>query len=300
MPDGIAIGVDAGASKTTGVLVSADGQVLKRETAGGANIRINDPLAVAANLRQVIESLAHGAAPRAACVAAAGSGRPADAEALEQVVRVLLAPDVQVTICHDAQAWLRAGTKARPAAVVAAGTGSIAYGERADGSSIRAGGYGAALGDAGSGYAIGLGALRSAAHALDGLEPRGALVESVLAALGATSLAEVMQFANRDAAEVAALAPLVAQASEAGDQVARQVLEHQAGALGAVAGRVANAVRDGTPLPVVLAGGAFDAVPALAEAVQRAVESTGPCEIVRPTIDAAIGAALIALERLKE
>jgi N-acetylglucosamine kinase-like BadF-type ATPase len=300
VPDGIAIGVDAGASKTTGVLVSADRKVLKRETAGGANIRVNDPLAVAANLRRVIESLAQGVALRAGCVAAAGTGRPADAAALEQIVRVLLAPGVQVTICHDAQAWLRAGTKARPAMVVAAGTGSIAYGERADGSSIRAGGYGAALGDAGSGYAIGLGALRSAAHALDGLEPRGALVESVLAALGATSVAEVMEFANRDAGEIAALAPLVALASEKDDEVARQILEQQAGSLGAVACRVANAVRDGTPLPVVLAGGAFDAVPALTEAVKRAVGSTGPCEIVRPTIDAAVGAALIALDKLKE
>jgi N-acetylglucosamine kinase-like BadF-type ATPase len=298
--DGVAIGIDAGASKTTGVLVSADGSLLRRETAGGANIAANGRSVAASNLRQVVEPLARDAAVRSVCIAAAGSAHPARRMELEAIVHGLIPREAHLTICHDARAWLRASTESRPAMVVAAGTGSIAYGERADGTAVRAGGYGRTLGDAGSGYAIGLAGLRSACRALDGLEPRGTLANAVLARIEAEATWQVMEFASGDLAAVAALAPIVNAASEAKDQTAREILEQQARGLGELARAVAHAVRDAADLPVVTAGGAFEAAPGMVEGVRAAVATTGRCTIVRPNRDAALGAALIALEALQE
>jgi N-acetylglucosamine kinase-like BadF-type ATPase len=296
--DGIAIGVDAGATKTSGVLVSRGGAVLRRENAGGANIAASDEHQVVENLRRVLEPLAQGETIRAVCVAAAGSGRREARNTLKRIVASILPGVARLTICSDARAWLRAGTTKRPAMVVTAGTGSIAYGERADGTVVRAGGHGAALGDAGSGFAIGLSALGAAAHALAGSAPRSAFVQDVLQAIGGKDSAHIVEFASGDRATVAALASIVASASVQGDEAASRILAGQADALGRLARLVASEVRSRAALPVVLAGGVLDQIPALSRGVSVELLESGPCEFIRPATDAAAGAATLALESL--
>lgn len=300
---GVAIGIDAGGSTTDAVLVAADGAELARASAGGANLFSVDRQDAEANLSSVISPLLAGHRVRAICIGAAGAGRESDRDELRDIVKWAAPPRMIVIVTHDGAIALRAATSKRPAMVVVAGTGSLAYGERADGASARAGGYGSLIGDPGSGYAIGLAAIAHTARALDGVEPMGPLATDIARELEATSANDMIESVARSphvVSEVAALASRVAGADRAGDAAARDILAEHERLLGSLAAHVARNVRNGlTSLAVALAGRAYDAVPSLAAAVTQAVLATGPCDVERPMRSAAAGAAEIALERLR-
>jgi N-acetylglucosamine kinase-like BadF-type ATPase len=299
---GVAIGIDAGGSTTEAILVDAAGAEVARASAAGANLHSINRQDAEANLSSVISPLLIGHRVRAICVGAAGAGRDADRAKLRQVVSWAAPPRMILIVKHDGEIALRAATRARPAMVVIAGTGSLAYGERADGTSARAGGYGPRIGDPGSAHAIGLAAIAHAARAFDGVEPAGPLATQISRELEATSANDLIEriAQSPDVSEVAALAVHVGVADRAGDSAAREILAPHEQLLGALAARVAREVRDrDAMLPIALSGGAYDALPSLVGAVTRAVQATGPCDIVRPELSPAAGAAAIALERLR-
>jgi len=300
---GVAVGIDAGGSETTGVLVDEQGNLVARSGAGGANLRNVGPTVVGQVLAAVLAPLLAPGGVRVVCIGAAGAGREADSDAVKEIARHLIPAETTLFVKHDGQIALRAATADRPAMVVIAGTGSMAYGERADGTPARAGGYGTLIGDDGGAYAVGLAALRHTARALDGVDKRGRLADSVAHALGAKTANEMIERVHRwppDVAKIAALAVLVGEACDAGDAAAEDIAVVQARELASIAGHVASSVRGDTPeLPVALAGGAFDAVPLLFDAVGRAVERSGKCDVFPLKVMPAMGAALIALDEAR-
>ena len=304
-----AIGIDAGATHTNGVLVAADGAQVARASAGGGNIlALSEPL-VESNLQRVLSDLTAHENVAAVCIGAAGAGRPEQADALRRVLSQLMPSGTAVRVVHDGCIALRAFSSARPAMIVIAGTGSLAYGERADGTSLRAGGYGALIGDAGSCFAIGAAAALATAQALDGVITSGELSAAVASSLGAADASELSGslLANGDAiARIAALAPLVARADALGDIAARAIVDEQGARLSALAAQVARSLRDGgrgesgDPLPIGLWGGAFDAVPRLATIVANVLSADPTADVRRARGDAARAAALLALELVAE
>ncbi|HXW50608.1 MAG TPA: BadF/BadG/BcrA/BcrD ATPase family protein [Candidatus Acidoferrales bacterium] len=294
------IGVDAGGSKTLALLVSESGEVLGRMLTGGANPRSVGQSAAAEALREALAPLLQR--PVAGiCVGAAGLARASDREFFETAIREVAGPTVPVLLCNDAQIALEAGASERPAMVVIAGTGSLVYGERADRTPVRCGGYGAVLGDPASGYALGLSALRHAARSLDGLEPRGRLADAVLMSADATSVPELVAKVHHwppDIGAIAALASLVSDAAAQGDEAAKTIVDTACSEFREHVALVASRVRTPAELPVVIWGGAFEAVPELVEAVREAAYSTGPCSVGRASLEPAHGAAFLALGSL--
>jgi N-acetylglucosamine kinase-like BadF-type ATPase len=135
------------------------------------------------------------------------------------------------------------------------GTGSIAIARGPDGSLSRVGGWGAAFGDPGSGYAIGMGALRAAIRVADGLDPRPALFDAVTATLG---LADIRDLRHHPpgVTEVAALVPAVARAARGGDAMAGALLDLAGRELAdAVLAAARNAGLVGPGLCLALGGG---------------------------------------------
>lgn len=63
--------------------------------------------------------------------------------------------------------------------VVIAGTGSVYLARTTDGDTVKIGGWGRILGDEGSGYWIGIQAMKHYCRVLDGIEPPGALFDAV-------------------------------------------------------------------------------------------------------------------------
>ena len=145
--DGIALGIDAGGSKTLGVLVDASGREVARSLGPGANPFSAGRDAARRSLAPIVAALLRRGSVAAACLGSAGVGDPSRRAAAEMDLRALVGDEVALVVCTDAEAAL-ACVDDRPAMVVIAGTGSIVYGERADRSHVRAGGLGAMPGAA--------------------------------------------------------------------------------------------------------------------------------------------------------
>jgi len=296
---GVAIGVDAGASSTLALLVDDSCHEIRRASAGGANVRVLGRERTAAELRKAVEPLAEcGPELRAICVGAAGAGRTDDRKAIEDIVRAIVPRCAEVIICHDGKIALEAFTHVRPALAIIAGTGSFVYGEDRLGRGVRGGGWGPVIGDPGSGYSLGLAAVRHLSNALDGVAESDDLSEAVAAQLGVRDFAELVELVQRwppDIVRIADLARLVGDASARGSRAAAALTERESRALCAIAENVARAIGDGTEtVPACLAGGAYSAVPELRRSLTDQLRRVG-VEASRLMVEPALGAARLAL-----
>lgn len=297
------IGIDAGGSKTRALLVDERGEVLRRADGPGANLRSVGEQKAFAALRAVITELLARADVGAICIGAAGAGRDADRESVRTEVQRMLPSGIALEVRHDAQIALRAGTDARPALVVIAGTGSLVYGESAAGASRRAGGYGSLIGDAAGAYTLGMAAVLHTARVFDGIEARGPLAEAIAQALQCASVGDLIERVHvwpPDVGAIAALAGLVGDADEEHDPAAQRIVDEEGMMLSKAVTLIASSVRTDDELPAIFSGGAFDAVPRLFGQMKRACEETGPCAAERLEAEPAMGAARIALDMLRQ
>src|SRR5712691_4992190 len=256
------LGIDAGGTKTVCLLADEDGSVLAEARGGGANLQAVGELEVEKVLHHVME-MAIGdreIRPEAICLGIAGVDRPQDSDAVRGIMK-RIGFKVRTLVVNDALVALTAGAGDAPGVVVIAGTGSIAYGRNATGRAARAGGWGHILGDEGSGFWIGRRALAAVMRQSDGRGPTTRLTELILTRMGLTDPAELIhEVYDRNVRQqgIAALAPLVQQAHDAGDAVASGLLERAARELVAAAASVISRLgMRGAAFPTVLAGGIF-------------------------------------------
>ena len=176
------LGIDGGGTKTRCVLAD-ETTVLATAMSGGSNIvRVGEEHAREA-LRTVIHQVCASAkvSPdqvHAICIGAAGAARPEIAAKIRSVLAELVphnAPNIEVV--GDAAIALEAAFGAGPGVIAIAGTGSIVYGRDAAGRIARAGGWGFAISDEGSGHWIGRRAISAILSAHD------QSVETALAAM---------------------------------------------------------------------------------------------------------------------
>jgi glucosamine kinase len=186
-----------------------------------------------------------------------------------------------------------------PGILLVAGTGSVAWGRGPLGRTARVGGWGQLLGDEGSGYAIGLGALRAVARAEDGRGPPTSLRSALLEALSVTDVGALVPWAAAASkAEVARLAPLVARAAEEGDSVADRLLADAALQLeGHVAAVLERTGPWAAPPEVVLWGGIVGEKGPLRARVAERLAGL-PVTVAARVLDPALGAARLALRGL--
>jgi len=258
----IFLGIDGGGTKTSCV-IGDETSLLGAGTSGGSNvIRVGE--------RQARESL--GAAIRQACAAAnvnpaqiqrtcagvAGGARPE----IDELVRRMLSEFVsgQIEVVGDMVIAMEAAFGSGPGVIVIAGTGSIAYGRNSKGETARAGGWGFAISDEGSGHWIGRSAVAAAMRAYDedGIEAGGdALLENIMKSWSVDSREQLVLLANKSA-DFAALVPAVVSATEAGDATARNVLTQAGTELATLAGIVIGRLfGNAVAVPVAVSGGVF-------------------------------------------
>lgn len=262
MNDAVLLGIDGGGSKTVALVAAADGRVLGRGSAGASNYHSVGMEPACAALEQAVGAafMAAGmtlAMPAAVGIGLAGVDRPDD-QARFVAWAARLWPNTPVAIVNDAELVLAAGTPDGWGIALICGTGSIAVGRDRDGQVTRAGGWGHLLGDEGSGYAIGLAALRAAARAADGRGAATRLTATILeywSLPNATSLIERVYREQTSRADIAQLAGLVEQAAAAGDAVAQRIMSEAYAELALAAEAVAQRLGFAEAIPCALAGG---------------------------------------------
>jgi N-acetylglucosamine kinase-like BadF-type ATPase len=299
MAEALIAGVDGGASRTRAVIVAPDGTVLGAATVPSASAYHREPEeAAAVVIAAVREAAAHARTGGQFAALGAGLAGADDPAVRDRLVRALEATEAAafVRVDHDAAAALAGGLALEPGIVIVAGTGSIAFGVDAAGRRARAGGWGPLLDDEGSGYAIGRAVLRAVMRAYDGRGPATALAAAVGARYGLDSLA-LLKAAVRGAAidEIAAVAPLAADAARAGDAVAGRILNRAAAGLAAMVAAVARALAPAAPEALVATGGVFEAGELVARPLLAEIERLGVRAALRPArFPPAVGAALLA------
>ena len=237
------------------------------------------------------------------CIGAAGAGRESDREFFREELSRLVPAQTSVIVCHDGQIALRAGTPQRPALVVIAGTGSLVYGERQNGEGVRAGGYGAIIGDGAGAYAMGMAAIHHTALVLDGVDAKSALSEALLESLATQSANELIERVHHwppDIGAIAALASNVGEAAASGDVCAKRIVAGACDELSRQVRAVAEQIRTPADLPIIATGGAFDSVPELLDAARAGAQATGEASLRRLALEPAHGAALLALEWMQK
>jgi N-acetylglucosamine kinase-like BadF-type ATPase len=294
------IGIDAGGTKTVGLLADGSGRVLSKAISSGANLVVKGELAVEKVLFDIIESLEAPEPAAALCLGMAGIGQPGAEELIHGVLR-RLGQRQAIRVVNDAAVALVAGAPTGVGIVVAAGTGSIAYGVDPTGHTARSGGWGYLLGDEGSAFWLGHYAVRHAVRAADGRGIPTALYELICNKIGVHDSAGLVDwFYDQELSRyrVAELAYLVETASVDGDEAAETLMDQASKHLAKAAMAVANQLSFPGPYPVVLSGGAFKACPSLAERVgtQLALPNA---ELRLLGVEPAVGAVTLALELLQ-
>jgi len=278
----LVLGIDAGGTKTVGLLADEHGTILSTARGPGANLQVAGELEVEKVLHHVMDTALdgrHDARPKAVCLGIAGVDREDDSRIVSAIMR-RISPGSRVLVVNDALVALEAGAPGSPGIVIICGTGSIAYGRNGNGAAARAGGWGHIVGDEGSGYWIGRQAVQAVMRDADGRGPATTLSKHVLAHFdvpAASNLIHVVygpQGANRS---IAMLGPSVQLASETGDPVASAILDRAAGELAIAARSVAERLKlTGQSFPFVLAGGVFRVVPSLLDRLRPRLLAIAP------------------------
>ena len=295
------IGIDAGGTKTVGLLADETGQVIAEERGSGANLQTHGELEVEKVFDDIMEALAQGRTISAVGLGIAGVDRPHDEAVIRGILRRLGHRET-VRVVNDAAIALMAGAADGVGIVVLAGTGSISYGQDRAGKSARAGGFGFLLADEGSGYWLGHQALRATVRAADGRGPETRMMPIVFEALEVSSVSDLVPRVYEKGLpkhRIAALAGVVQRARDEGDAVAAELIESGARELALAARAVARQLDLGDgPFPVVLAGGAFKACPSMVTPLEKHLDLPG----ARPallTVEPARGAVRLALDLLQ-
>ena len=295
------LGIDAGGTKTVAYLADEDGAVLAEARGAGANLQVAGEQGAETVLRAVMEQALAGAAvrPDAICLGMAGADRETDGRVVRGILR-RIGGETRTLVVNDALLALVAGVHDAPGIVIICGTGSIAYGRSGRGVAARSGGWGHLLGDEGSGYWIGLRALRAVVRAADGRGPATGLTRRLQAHFGAQRPSDVSPaFYERKLAPpaVGALSHHVEAERAAGDAVAAQILEEAVGELLAAASSVTTRLgMSEEPFAFILAGGVFAGVPWLGDQLSRRLPRIAPRSTVsRLSVEPALGAVRLAL-----
>jgi N-acetylglucosamine kinase len=298
------LGIDAGGTKTVCLLADEHGTVLGSGRGPGANLQASGELEVEKVLHAVMEQATSGdhIRPEAICLGIAGVDRPGDADAVKGIMR-RIGFKTPVIVVNDALVALTAGAGDAPGVVVIAGTGSIAYG-RTSGVAARSGGWGYLLGDEGGGFWIGRAALAAVVRQFDGRGPSTLLTELVLRQMQLASPTELIHAIYERGMQrlaVARIASVVQEAVERGDAVAGEIVDRATSELVAAAAAVTQRLgMRGDAFPMILAGGMFRGIPALATQVAAGLAEVAPRSDVRLlNVEPAVGAVRMALAHVR-
>jgi N-acetylglucosamine kinase-like BadF-type ATPase len=166
----------------------------------------------------------------------------------------------EIIVVGDMVIALQAAFGDGPGVIVIAGTGSIAYGRNREGQIARAGGWGFAISDEGSGHWIGRTAVAACLRAWDENHTEHApMLDGLMKSWNIDSREKLVLAANATPPpDFAALFPSVLALADSGDPVARDVLARAGTVLANLAGIVIRRLfQNSGSVPVAMSGGVF-------------------------------------------
>lgn len=310
------LGIEGGGTRTVGLLADTEGNLLKRFETGPANFKLLTEPQLLRRLREVRAAFIEFPPPAAVAVGLAGARGEPEWQRLRATAAKVW-PGVPCHATHDLETALAAAgsvvavgdrhrrslSTASTQVLVLSGTGSCFYGRRADGRTARFGGWGHILGDKGSGYEIGLRALKACVFYLDRDGEWSRLGQRVLRSLQLNEPNELIPWVQpASKADIAALAVEVFAAAEERDAIAKDILAGAAASLAkdgvACAMKLA---KPGESVRFVLAGSVLLKQPRFARVVAKQLVERWPGCVVTPLgRESAWGAVELARSKVQD
>jgi glucosamine kinase len=298
------LGVEGGGTRTGAVIAAADGTILGWGEAGPANfLSVSLQTALQSTRKAVMLARAEaGLSSRqrfcAAAICIAGAGLVKDSGAMTRLAQSIAA-DTAVAKSDTDAAWTAAFPYGGPGLVAIAGTGSVVVGEDATGRRCQVGGWGYLIGDEGSGYSIGRAALAAVVRAHDSIGKPTGLTPRVLSWLGIDTvdeLRDVIYSKTGDRRLIASVARPAFDTAEAGDEVARGIIEAAADELALAVAAGADQISDDGSIAVATYGALFGRAALLSRFATSLAAQAPRLQIVRDSMPALGGAVLLAME----
>jgi len=235
------LGVDGGGTKTTVRISDSTGRLMienesgpsNYKSVGTENAKININSAILGAIRNIASS--DEIIFKSACFGLAGNDSYEDIDIYHKImfnskIKNYLNPSKTI-ICNDTRIGLAAGSSSRNGIMIICGTGSNCFGINEKGEEAKANGWDYILGDEGSGYEIGIKALRALMRSYDGRGSGTLLLKTILEDLSIGSVLELIKWTysstfSKD--EIAAIARTVCRTAEMGDKVSIEILEGEA------------------------------------------------------------------------
>ena len=306
----LVLGVDGGGTKSLGLISTIEGTVVARREVGASNASVVGNEGAAKNLYELIAACCLDAqcTPRdlhALVFGLAGAGDDANRRRLIDAVNALAknhgwAP-LPITIYTDARIALEGAFDGGPGVVIIAGTGSSIMGKTPDNDVRLVGGWGRVLGDEGSGYYIGLQAIKAVTRDFDGRDHSGILRQTFVERFGWSTRERVLAAVYRENFSIPSIAPVVLNGAAGGDQVCRGILEEAAALLARQVEATARLFPPDERIGVVMVGGLIDHETVYAQVLDRQIRSIMPqADIRRALHTPAHGAVFLARELLRK
>ena len=296
-------GVDGGGTRTRARFVELDGRLLWEGNAEGINPNsVSVGLRVERLLALLGEGLAAvGGGPRAVaagCLGVAGADRAAEKAELEKLLRERLLLGCPLLFTTDADVALVGAHASAEGMILVCGTGSICIGRLADGTRVRAGGYGHFLGDEGSAFFVGFQAIRRSLRSMEGRDERTGMLPALMErfSLDEPDLFVPLVYQRFDKAAIAGASALVEEARATGDPLAVSIFAEAASSLAALVGSVYQRIGSRmTNRALVLQGGLIDHNGWLRAAVREHLYRLHPEMEIREPVDSPVrGACMLA------
>ena len=306
--ENLVFGADGGGTKTLGVIAGLTGDPLAESQSGPSNPNVVGIETAARNLLSLVRECcreAHCTVEnlRALCCGLAGVASSAISDsllgALTRECEAQGIPPLPFSLETDARISLEGAFDGGPGVIVIAGTGSNVLGKTPSGEQRMTGGWGRVLGDEGSGYYIGLEALKALTREYDGRGSSGSLRHLCGERFGWTSREKIITAVYKEQFAIPSLAPIVLEAAAAGDWVSIDILERGAAHLVEHVAVFAARWPSGSRLGVVFIGGLIDHDTVYTHILRGALEARFPAVTIRPPLHPPVtGAVMLARKRL--
>ena len=299
----IVLGIDGGGTKTHALALDEHGTVLGSGVGGPSyyhSLGLDRTMAVLSDVSK--QALGDQQADYAVfCLGACDS--PRDEARLTARIQPLGITH-QFKCRNDAYAALRAGSRYPYGVGVICGSGINVCALAPDGRSFALFSLGSYTGDWGGGHDLGAAALGAIYRAEDGRGTPTALTEPVLKALGVPDLVVLAErITDRQVSypQVASLGPLVFTAANAGDAVARAILQRLADEIAVgVSAMLRRSGMESMDVDVALAGGVMHGDgPLLIDSITRQITVQHPkAQVSRVNVPPVVGAVFLACDAL--
>lgn len=235
------LGIDGGGSKTTVLIADLYGNIISRAVSGASSYKSIGKNKAVKNLNNgIFEAISNLGSPeevyfKSSCFGFAGN----DTEKDFRINKEIVFNDVLVSylnpgktiICNDTRIGIEAGSKNKNKIIIIAGTGSNCFGINENGEEAGASGWDFLLGDEGSGYRVGLRALKAVMRAYDGRGKKTLLTRTIIKALNLKEVLDLTRWAYEDQflkAKISPLAKTVCETANMGDKISKNILAGEA------------------------------------------------------------------------